>query len=307
MKIIYNLYKSYAFYINTILVLLIISIIHINDINYRFYDSIRVSQLLIIVLIALFFYLFIKRKSGWLNKFYTSDTFYCELMYITSIVGVSSTIYFINWETIDVHRAIKIWEIAAYSVTLLYTLWLWKFKIGNDIFQIIEYKKIPFWKKFRFAGAIILSLVFLFFIIIGHLFITFGNNHEVIRHYSILISIALIFITYLLFAKISSNVISLTENKLTKTKNMTNEDKKSIDLLNTKITDYNNEFKFGLRYMDRPMKWVFFIMLIYAFYVAGLDCFANKNVLLQIEVFFGGAIAFELLLSSLVWAKTETV
>jgi hypothetical protein len=307
MKKLYGFYKSKAFLLNTILFLLVLSIFPINDKisddRYIFFESIRVTQMLISILLALFFYIFFASKHGRLNSFYKSDKFYCDLMYITTISGVSFTIHYINWETINVHSAIKIWEIAAYSVTLIYTFWLWLFKNGRNIFLIIEYKNIAFWEKVRFVLAIGGALVTLFLIVVGHIFITFGSNHEYLRHYSILFSVGLILLTYFLFVYISNKVINLTEVKLHSNGKMTQVQKQEINFLNSKIEDYYNEFSFGLKYTDRPMKWVFLIMFIYATYTAGLDFFAAKNIMLEIEVFFGGAIAFELLLSSVIWAQ----
>ena len=60
MKKIYNSYLEYAFWINTLIFLIIFSFIPINDINptesRKFFESIRITQLVSIILIASFFY-----------------------------------------------------------------------------------------------------------------------------------------------------------------------------------------------------------------------------------------------------------
>lgn len=275
----------------------------INDINeenkYKFFESIRLVMIGATTIIALIFYFFVFKKKSDNKAFYSTDKFYCDLMYLTVLIGISFTIHFINWETTDVHSAIKVWEISAYAVTLIYTFWLWVFDIGSNIIEIIEHKynadnNQEFKEKWKLIIAIFLSITLLIIITGSHLTVTFYHNFE----FSIQISVFLITITYILFVYISKRMVNLTEKYIDNPKN-----EKKINHINESIKDYQDEFKFGLRYMDNPMQWVFIIMLIYAAYATGLDIFSQKETMKELELFFGGAIAFELLLSSFVWAK----
>lgn len=309
MKKIYNSYLQYAFWVNSIILFTIFSFIPINDINplekNDFLESIRLVQLASILLIALFFYYKFVRPLGSSNAFYKTDKFYCDLMYSTIILGITFTIHYINWETTDVHSAIKVWEISAYAVTLLYTFWIWIFSLRKNMAKIIEKKNIEFWLKFSFVAVIIVALLILLAITVGHIVITFSSQKSFIKTYSIQFSVVLILITYFLFDLLSAKVVQLTTEKLVVNTSLTNEEQNELTELNKKIEEYHEEFKFGLKYMDRPMKWVFVIMTVYAVYSTGIDNFAQKQVMHEMESFFGGAIAFELLLSSVVWAKTK--
>jgi hypothetical protein len=305
MKRIFKGYQKSAFFVNTIGFILLLSFMPINDIieenKHNFFETIRITQLIAVFSIALFFYFRVFKKSDNSNAFYSTDKFYCDLMYLTVLVGISFTIHFINWETTDVHSAIKVWEISAYAVTLIYTFWLWIFNIGSNLIDIIENKyssdnKKEINEKYKLIGAVILSLLTLIIITIGHLTITFYHNNK----FSIQISVVLITITYFLFVYIAKRMVNLTEKNL---ENSKNDDK--INEINKKIDEYQHEFKFGLKYMDNPMKWVFVIMVIYAGYATSLDVLWDKHTMEKLEMFFGGAIAFELLLSSFVWAKNN--
>lgn len=316
----YSYYLKNAFWVNTLTFLIIFCRIPINDINPAesrdFFESIRLSQLGSILLIASLFYYKLVRPAGSSHAFYTTDKFYCDLMFITVILGITFTIHYINWETTDVHSAIKVWEIAAYAVTLLYTFWLWIFSLRENMKKIIEEKNITCLNKLGFVFFIIVALLILLAITIGHIIITFSSDASFIKTFSIQFSILLIFFTYFLFDLISAKVIEFTneainidevikkEKLLDPGLNETNR-RENLTSLNKIIKDYNEEFKFGLKYMDRPMKWVFVIMTVYAVYSTGIDFFAKKHVMHEMESFFGGAIAFELLLSSVVWAKTK--
>lgn len=302
---IFKTYQKNAYYINTIVFILLLSFIPINDINeknkFNFFESIRIVQILVVLAIAFIFYFKVFKKTDDENAFYSTDKFYCDLMYLTVLIGISFTVHFINWETTDVHNAIKVWEISAYAVTLIYTFWLWIFNIGKNLINIIEHKYSSdsakeINEKYKLIGAIIISLLTLLIITIGHLAVTFYYNNN----FSIQISVALITTTYFLFVYIAKKMVILTKTSIANE----NDDVK-IKEINEKIKEYQHEFKFGLKYMDNPMKWVFVIMVIYAGYATSLDIFWEKHTMEKLEMFFGGAIAFELLLSSFVWAKNN--
>lgn len=305
MKKVLKFCQKNTFIINTAIFILVIIFMPINDIDennrFKLIESIRIVLLVAVLVIAVIYHSRLVKYANVPTAFYYTDKFYCDLMYVALLTGVSFTIHFINWETTNIHSAIKVWEITAYTVTFIYTFWLWFIKIGFNIIEILEHKygssdKQKSIEKWQLITAVGFSLLFLFGIIISHVVVTLTELESI----SMLISVLLIFLTYVLFTYISKKIVILTESKLENPKQDVD-----IERLNVLIEDYQDEFKFGLKYMDYPMMLVFLIMSVYALYATCLDYFASKHTMAELELFFGGAIAFELLLSSFVWAKNN--
>lgn len=133
--------------------------------------------------------------------------------------------------------------------------------------------------------------IFLLLIIVGiHTYISFSNNNQILKEFGILITLFLIIITYFIFNSITKQVVVTTTN----INGLSGEDL-------TKRQTINKEFQNALKYIERPTLIIFCIMFVYALYCS------FSGIVHEMETFFSGAIAFELLLSSIVWANTDTV
>jgi hypothetical protein len=176
----------------------------------------------------------------------------------------------------QIRDAVKVWEVAAYITTAIYHYWFWQHsKAGEDIQTEIASKGAKNW---RLNVKIFSVVVFLIIISVIHIFILSENeNNWWLSEYGGQISIFLIIIVYSLFIYNDRMVI-----------------------FNGKTHKFKRDFIVGLRYIDRPILIIFCILFIYAIYTTATGHFHS------IEIFFSGAIAFELLLSSIVWANTKT-
>ncbi len=122
----------------------------------------------------------------------------------------------------------------------------------------------------RTTRMILLAETFLLFVIVIDIICIFNSSQHPILGYT---SIALVIIIFILFVWIDRLII----------KHHTNESIKS-------------DFRYGLKNTDYPSLIAFSVLFIYALVTYS-----------SMEVFFSGAIAFQLLISSFIWANLETV
>jgi hypothetical protein len=188
------------------------------------------------------------------------------------------TIYFLTRETPDYLDATKAWEVTSYLLTLSYTAWFWFWSpTGKEILKEISSKGdgdgLPAGGKIVIAMALIGVVTYL------HL-----DESNIFKRLHLdeinlaPINIFLLSLVYLIFCWIDKLVIRHSSKEQVKR--------------DFKVT-YNNS--------DRPSLIAFVALFIYAVFVR---VFVKGETM---ELFFSGAIAFELLLSSIVWANTETV
>lgn len=259
--------------------------------TFYYLENIRWVELGLSLLLIISYWFVFLQESKYLNAFFKTNEFYCKLMYTTAFGVLIFTIHFINWENNDYHNAVKVWEVASYLITLIYTFWLWYFSDnGTKILDEIEKNEKRFGFK-KIAPALLLLLV----ISVFHSIVIFSpSSLGVLNKCSILLTLLLIFVVYKLFNVITKQVILNTKNAPTNNGTETEEQK-------TERIRINTEFNITLKYIERPTMYIFGTMLVYAGYCT---LFGSIH---DMEIFFSGAIAFELLLSSIVWSNTETV
>lgn len=288
--------KGYTiyFFIYTICILLFSLLVHpIDNETYEMYEKNRFWQPFSILTIAVIYGVFFIKNS----KFYQDNKFYCSLMYFTVTTVVLSTTYFLNREIVHhenhqgnnlihiAHTSVKVWEVGSYLLTLIYTYWLWyRSDKGTEILDEIEKTKKRF-GMYRIAP----SLFILFIIVVLHTVLIFSNIWW-LKGYEILVTLILIILTYIIFNSITKQVVKTTSGYTS----LTNGEKEKQEVI-------NKEFKITLKYIERPTLIIFCILFAYASYCT------LCGIIHEMETFFSGAIAFELLLSSIVWANTETV
>jgi hypothetical protein len=254
-----------------------------------FSDGVRSTEFIVFTVWSLAFlllFLFKKRKFvvGCAFKFYygnleenrKNNIFYCWLMFVMSSILLYFNIHLINIDSIDIRGACKIWELTAYWVTVLFTgsIWLSKER-GRKILATLEDKQGQ-------TGILLgIAITTLFFFAIAHTFLffstTFNDNiRNWIEDHDPLLSLGLIIAVYSLFIAIN----------LTIRKSKDPEVKKDITLMH--------------KYVDLPTFFIFVIMFVFAAYAKYVGC------LQEISIFFSGAIAFELIFTSIVYACTNT-
>jgi len=217
-------------------------------------------------------------------------------MFYMAITIIVSNIHIFNQKDPDIDDAAKSWEVASYLVTLIYTWVFWRdsSKNGRKIIHEVEREKqedgITPKKTMHFQ--IIATLFLLVIIAAIHTFILFG--HYIFKsltgcgtfeagtimyeldNFPVIFTIALIVITYGFFLYISYLVTRHCKNR-----------------------QFSRDFKIGLKYVDGPVFVIFCCLFIYSL------CLTLSGQVAKMEQFFSGAIAFELLLSSICWANTD--
>lgn len=292
------------FFIVYTIIILIASILlqPIKDVTFEetipIYFKIRFWQFIATLFTASLYYWFFVKEDSKFQEFYIGNRFYCSLIYFITTLLILFTIHFLNTEIVSyenqngrhllpiAHKSVKIWEVGSYLITTIYTVWLWYFSDnGTKILDDIEKDK----KRFGMY-TIGPSLLFLLIIVGVHSYIIFSNNNEWLKHYGILLTLFLIILTYIIFNSITKQVVKTTKNL----EGLNESDKKERQTIHT-------EFKSALKFIERPTLIIFCIMFAYATYCS------YCGIIHEMETFFSGAIAFELLLSSIVWANTDTV
>lgn len=274
-----------------LMVVAIFIFVIVHDLRGNGLDVTEFFEILLFLITFEAFYFLFAREGSKFNNFYRVNSFYCKLMILTVAGIIIGNTHFLQDGTYSKNDAVKgvvkVWEVAAYSVTCIYTAWFWKWGNGTKILD-----EINSWKP---ATNIILAVVLLFFITLIHFIIIFGDvpvkseYFDWVKPFTGLLSIGLIAAVYVLFLYINKSVID-----------------------NCDVELYKREFTGALKYIDRPTLIIFCILFLYAVYITVIDVststlYAADNYFHSIEIFFSGAIAFELLLSSIIWANTETV
>ncbi len=289
------------------------------------FSRLKILQYLSIFVLSIIFWLvFISSKLKKYNA-YQSDKFYVVLMFGVTLFGFVFTLKFINWNMREydnsVHNAVRLWEVLSFIVTFIYTGWFWFIsKNGKTIRNIIDYSEMM--KKLedidsgshslerfpiRFEHFIWMTILFLFLLTIGHFLLLFEIDFfEEYTKFSMVITVFLIGLTYFNFNRIGRKVISSTDKEIVSKENDSEARKIYKKCLEKARKEYNEEFKLGLKYVDKPMFLSFVIMFLYVSYCTIMLVYFDADIKQGIELFIGGATAFELLLSSIMWAKTDT-
>lgn len=292
------------FFIVYTIIILIASIMlqPIKDVTFEetipIYFKIRFWQFTATLFTASLYYWFFVKGDSRFQTFYSENRFYCSLIYFTTTLLILFTIHFLNREIVGyenqngrhllpiAHKSVKIWEVGSYLITTIYTFWLWYIsENGKKIRKDVE-------KDYDdFGFKLVAPSIFVLIIIVSiHTYIIFFNNVEWLKHYGILLTLFLIILTYVIFNLITKQVVTTTQ-KIEGLSNGELEKRQTI----------HKEFKNALKYIERPTLIIFCIMFVYASYCS------FSGIVHEMETFFSGAIAFELLLSSIVWANTDTV
>ena len=212
------------------------------------------------------------------GKVFKNNRFYCWLMFITSLVLFYANIHLINVYHEDVKSVFKVWEITAYWVTTFYTGWFWlNKKRGGEVLATLPEKQ---GETGIFLGVAI-TLLFGFAVIHTFLFFSETFNDGIgkfIEENDAVLSLFLIILVYGLFMFLN------------------------MMIMKSKDEEVSNEVSIMHRYIDRPTLFIFVIM----FAVAAYSRSVSVVCLSDMKSFFSGAIAFELILSSIVWANTNT-
>jgi hypothetical protein len=262
------------------------------DSEYRFRDTVRYTEFIACggcFLLFNWFFLCEKGKflKGYFRLFFIGDEteniknncFYCWLMLATTVVIIYFNVHLINVGFKDkfIVQALKVWEITAYWLTTIYTCWFWlNKKRGFEVLATMNQKQ-------GVTGIFLgISITLLLGFAVVHTLLFIGETFNpwidgFIETNETLLSLALIVVVYTLFININIWIINNTSDTLIK-----------------------EDFKTMHKYLDRPTFVIFIIMFFFAFYVRLVGCLSSM------ENFFSGAIAFELILSSIVYANTNT-
>lgn len=202
---------------------------------------------------------------------YKNEKFSGKILLAILIYIIFSSIYYLSFKD-NLHKGIRIWELSSYIFTFLYTIWFWNFSDnGNKIFEDIGWKR---------AYKVFSPLFILLFLITAfHIYLFFWSSTigEFISRYSINITLLLIIAAYSTFFLINNQL----------KKHSTNNKKLIKNLKNT------------FDYVDKPVLYVFCMLFVYSVYVN------IAGYIQSMEMFFSGAIAFELLLSGYIWTRTD--
>jgi hypothetical protein len=193
------------------------------------------------------------------------------LSFIAMLIIIFS-IYFLSFKK-DFLSGCRIWELASYIFTFIYTLWFWFWsENGGKLCDNIGGRRI--------IKRIVPALFGIFIISIIHLIVAINSNilGSFIEYY-VNISLLLLVGVYFIFLKI---------NKLIKDSN-SNRNTKEIKTELTSTADI----------IDTSAYYIFGILFIYSIFI-----YATGNIK-PMEIFFSGAIAFELLLSGIIWTSTN--
>ncbi len=212
--------------------------------------------------------LFSKLKIHKLFKaFYTKNTVFSWMLIIIIIgVLVAHSCIIYNSDEPDYPKVGKVWEIANSLLTAAYTIWFW-FIHKKGIKILDEIKNDEPLQKTRVIIRVALSIVALVLIVTINLY-TFSKSNIWWHGLTLL----LMLITFSLFCW--------------------------IDILirrNHNVVYVRKDFKHALNNSDIPGVISFSFLILYFL------IFHNYSM----ELFFSGAIAFQMLFSSFIWANTD--
>lgn len=161
----------------------------------------------------------------------------------------------------------KNWEICAFVATLAYTYYLYRQATKKGAFECMPTKLV-----LLFGSGPVL-LFFLVLIGVNEVFHLFTFNVDRFWGLFILTIIALMF--------------SAADYALSKH-------------LVSKLPALSNSYHLSLKFSDLPVFVIFFMLTLYAL-VLNLEGHLDK----QMDAFFGGAVAFQMMLSNLIWTFTD--
>ena len=251
--------------------------------------------------------------SNYKNKlytFYNGNKVVSWFFIFTLIIIILGSCYYLFSEKNhpNFKGASKVWELASYTLTALYTFWFWflskeKSYKGKYILNALEpNKKVFATLEIALAIFVIVVITLVHFGIHSPFKVVCSVNSKLFIFYSLIskiweifsgaISIFLLFIYYALFCRIARIIIIHfdTEDNL--------KDKSADE--KTRNEQIKNDIKNGLQYVDKPTCIAFLILSILAFILCYFKVYEGM------EMFFSGAIAFELILSAIAWVNTDT-
>jgi hypothetical protein len=246
------------------------------------------------------------RINRFCSSYYSRNLFYCRLMVLTIAVILLGNYHFLNLHEpitasglpANIHDTAKVWEVAAYAVTFFYTAWFW-FVSQNGNILVGWLNKVDDANVMRkIVPALILMFVataFHFCLVFLPMLVTEGLSDNAVP-----ISMFLIVLVYVSFYLINRTVIAGLTHRCDPTPN---ECPKTQDG-QCKKAKFRREWEATAKAIDYPTLWIFVLLFVYS--ICLWAC-TTTELLSNLEIFFSGAIAFELLLSSIVWANTETV
>lgn len=208
-----------------------------------------------------------------------------SILFFLALLGISFvTFYFVMKEPLYYSERIgKWWETISCLFTATFTCYYWFIsEEGTDILDDLEdYQKK---QKLKTILKIISSVVLLGVIAFINIQTSGIESHH--------IGLILMILTFLIFVVIDALIIKNYEKKLTNlvTNGASTDD---INRINSKLVSLKNL----LNSSDVPGLIAFIILL--AYYV--VTYFSN----IKMELFFSGAIAFQMLFTSFIWAKTD--
>lgn len=200
------------------------------------------------------------------KKFCMQNKQYVLFLLITLLGIIIFNILFLKGEKSEYKNIGKVWEIAGCVLTLVYTYWFWFLSDnGKNLLNKISIKDI---RIKRLANiSIKFALFILILVILGNIYLTIDGNANL--GFLSLFCAGLIFI---IFCHIDSVIIAALPQK-------------SKDRRDLKFAYYNS---------DIPTLIAFMFLSIYSL-------FMYENM----EIFYSGAMAFQMILSTVIWANTD--
>ena len=159
----------------------------------------------------------------------------------------------------------KLWEIASSILTAVYTIWFWKSEKGIDILDSISETKPK--NKVKTTNSMWFAILLLVIIVFIN-FLTLTNNNKWFHFITLVLMIA----TFSIFTWMDGLIIGNHTNK-----------------------DVEREFRYLKNHSDIPGIIAFILLGLYFIFLQAHP----------MELFFSGAIAFQMLFSSFIWANTE--
>ena len=202
-----------------------------------------------------------------LGKFYRANKFFCWLMITTLVVVFVTSVYLSFFcKLSDYSKLGNVWIIASSFITMAYTIWFWR--ISDNGTDILAKLKLENKKKHAKNLLTIGGVSSILFIVLIFNILMFNKNGS----FYVLYNLILMIVTFWIF------------------------------LLIDKIIEGNHldpnvvrDFKYAINNGDIPGLISFIILL--GFYLVTYQE--------QMNLFYSGAIAFQMLFISFIWANTD--
>lgn len=224
----------------------------------------------------------------YMSQFYKENKVYVWMLSVSLILIVIANIIVVYWLPsiikIDIWISVgKVWEIASCLLTIAFTLWYWFIKESNGKFsksgkQLIELIDDNV-KRMLLRLVISLSLLLMLIVVCANIYFIIKGGHRA----GVIGVIAVTFV-FILFIGIDIVIIKTLEQL------------KDNNNLKVDITKELIDFKYALKNSDIPISIAFFALAAYAIFTYP-----------QMELFFSGAIGFQLLYSTIIWANLDTI